>query len=112
MNISFGQKIPITQTQILNKRTGSFEKATVFELDCSDETDLLETMKSPGNWIYARSINNNMLEKYLQLKNGEENDSSFYVLENKDGETLGMAETKELLNGNHNLSLFDTQKEK
>lgn len=112
MNISFGKKIPITQTQILNKKTGTFEKATVFELECTDESDLVETMKPKDKWIYAKSINQNMLTKYIQLKHGEENDSSFYVLENKDGETLGMAETKELLNGNHNLSLFDTKKEK
>ena len=45
MNISFGKKIPIAQCQIQNLATKKFEPATIYELDCHDESDLLEVVK-------------------------------------------------------------------
>lgn len=112
MNISFGRKIPIIQTQIQNKSTGKFETATVFELDCKDESDVLETMKPSSSWIYAREINQNMCDKYIKLQKGEDSNLSFYILQSQNGETLGMAQTEELIKNAHNLSLFDTKKDK
>lgn len=112
MNISFGRKIPIIQTQIQNKSTGKFESATVFELDCNDETDILETMKPQNLWTYARDINKNMCEKYINQQKGEKSDMSFYILQSQKGETLGMAQTQEQIKNAHNLALFDTKKDK
>lgn len=112
MNISFGRKIPIIQTQIQNKSTGNFESATVYELDCQDETDILETMKPQDSWTYARDININMYEKYIQQQKGEKSDMAFYILQSQNGETLGMAQTQKQIKNAHNLALFDTKKDK
>ncbi|MBQ8886984.1 MAG: GNAT family N-acetyltransferase [Candidatus Gastranaerophilales bacterium] len=112
MNISFGKKIPIMQTQIQNLQTGAFEPATVYELDCTDETDILETIKPQNSWTYARDINRNMCDKYIQQQIGEDSNLSFYILQNQKGETLGMAQTEEQIKNAHNLSLFDTKKNK
>ena len=112
MNISFGKKIPIAQCQIQSIKTGKFEPATIYELDCKDETDVIETLKPQDKWIYARSINRNMCNKYIQQQQGEESSSTFYILENKDGKTLGMAQTDELLKKAHNLAFLDTEKDK
>ena len=112
MNISFRRKIPIMQTQIQNLQTGEFESATVYELDCKDDTDIIETMKPQHLWTYAKSINQNMCDKYIRQQKGEKTNTSFYILQNKSGETLGMAQTEEQIKKAHNLSLFDTQKEK
>ena len=112
MNISFGKKIPIMQTQILNIQTKDFEPATVYELDCKDERDILETLKPQHSWTYARDINQRMCDKYIQQQKGEKNSSSFYILQSQNGETLGMAQTEEQIKNAYNLSLFDTKKDK
>ena len=113
MSIVFGRKIPIIQTQIQNNKTGCFEPATVFELDCHDEQDLLETLKPSTKWIYAKQINQNMLKKYTQIKQGNgKNTDTFYILQNKYGETLGMAQTQKMKKNAFNLALIDTKKDK
>ena len=112
MNISFGRKIPIIQTQIQNKHTQKFERATVYELDCKDESDILETLKPQNKWTYAREINVNMYTKYSRLQRGDDSKTSFYILQNQQGDTLGMAQTEELEKKGHNLAFLDTEKDK
>ena len=111
MNISFGKKIPIIQTQIQNTKTGQFEPATVYELDCKDESDLLEVHKPKKEWEYAHYIHENMSDKYRYGAFSQDfDDCFFYVLENKDGETLGMAQTEEIYEDAYDLSYLDTKK--
>ena len=98
------------QTQIQNLQTGKFELATVFELDCKDETDILETIVPQTSWTYAKDINKNMCEKYIKQQNGEKSNTSFYILQNKSGETLGMAQTEEQIKKAHNLSFWILKK--
>ncbi|MBQ8886985.1 MAG: hypothetical protein IJY61_04720 [Candidatus Gastranaerophilales bacterium] len=113
MQISFGKKIPIAQCQIQNLKTGKFEPATVYELDCTDESDLLEVVKPTREWLYATYIHDNMCDR-IELQNvyKEYDNSSFYILQNKDGETLGMSQVEEIYEGAFDLSYLDTKKKK
>ena len=110
MNISFGQKIPIMQTQIKNLQTGNFEPATVFELDCKDEEDIEETSSLEKNSFgFANKITANMRYKYRQFKKGINDKNSFYILQNKSGETLGIAQTEEGFKKGHQLEYLETK---
>ena len=113
MNISFGKKIPIAQCQIQNITTGKFEPATIYELDCTDESDLSEVVKPSREWEYAAYIHANMCDKvdYQRVFESGNNDC-FYILQNKNGETLGMSQVEELYEGAYDLAYLDTKKDK
>ena len=113
MNISFGKKIPIAQCQIQNLTTGKFEPATVYELDCTDESDLLEVVKPSQEWEYAAYIHANMCDKVdFQKIFQSDGTDNFYILQNQQGETLGMSQVEEIYDGAHDLSYLDTKKDK
>ena len=113
MNISFGKKIPIAKCQIQNLTTGRFEPATIFELDCKDESDLLEVVKPSREWEYAAYIHSNMCDKVdLQKIFGNDDTDRFYILQNKYGETLGMSQVEEIYDGAYDLAYLDTKKDK
>ena len=101
MNISFGQKIPLYQTQILDKETNKFEKATLYELDCKDDEDVDYVIKQHDAWEYKYNISVDMYEKNRRLKNYDNlpdsvkqnlQNNKFYVLENDKKEMLGLCE--------------------
>ena len=113
MNISFGKKIPIAQCQIQNIKTGEFEPATVYELDCTEESDLLETRKPKSNWEYANYIHENMSDKYRYGSFSQDfDDCYFYILQDKNGNTIGMAQTEEIYEDAYDLAYLDTKKGK
>ena len=113
MNISFGKKIPIAQCRIQNLTTGRFEPATIFELDCKDESDLLEAVKPSTEWEYAAYIHSNMCDKVdLQKIFGDDDSDTFYILQNQHGETLGMSQVEEIYDGAYDLAYLDTKKDK
>ena len=113
MNITFGKKIPIARCQIQNLTTGKFEPATVFELDCKDESDLFETVKPNNEWKYAAYIHDNMCDKVdFQKVFGNDDSNSFYILQNQQGETLGMSQLEEIYDGAFDLGYLDTKKDK
>ena len=68
MNISFGRKIPIIKCQIQDTDTGKFEPATVYQIDCKDESDVLEIRNLPDTWQYKLGIAKNMDRKHQLLK--------------------------------------------
>lgn len=113
MNVSFGAKVPIAKCQIQNEKTGKYESAVIYEIDCNDESDIDTVTKPESEWKYAKFIQSDMQEK-IQYKNiySGYNISSFYILENQDGETLGMSEMREFYDGSYDLTYLDTKKEK
>ena len=113
MNISFGKKIPIAQCQIQNIKTNKFEPAIIYELDCRDESDLLEARKPKSKWEYAKYIHENMCDKYRYGSFSQDFDGCyFYILQDKNGKTLGMAQTEEIYEDAFDLAYLDTKKEK
>lgn len=113
MNISFGKKIPIAQCQIQNIKTGKFEPATVYEFDCKDESDLVETRKPKSQWQYANYIHENMSDKYRYGAFSQDfDDCCFYILQDKNGKTIGMAQTEEIYEDAYDLAYLDTKKGK
>jgi len=89
MKISFGQKIPIAKTQIKSLKENAFVGATVYELDCKDESDFDEVDLSQTNWNYNLDILNNMRLKYQSSIDTKE---YFYILQGRDSETLALAQ--------------------
>lgn len=113
MNISFSGKVPIAKCQIQNLKTKNFEPAYIYEIDCKDRSDI-DTLIVPENeWRYAKYIQRNLADSMMnEAIYGEPRKSSYYVLENKDGETLGMSEVSKSFNNTYDLTYLDTKKQK
>lgn len=111
MQVSFGQKIPIALGQIQNKKTGEFEQATIYEVDCKDESDILEVKNNMEGWSFPCEIATNMHIKQLgQNKyNNKHEFHSFYILQNPDYETLGRIDLKKWDNGLFSVEWLDTK---
>lgn len=94
-SISFGKKYPVIKCKVQDKETKKFVPVTVYEYDCSEESDLKDFKEKSknSNWIYKREFTRDMKMKLNSL--GRENyytTNRFYVMENK-GEIIGMCET-------------------
>ncbi|MBQ8886986.1 MAG: hypothetical protein IJY61_04725 [Candidatus Gastranaerophilales bacterium] len=110
MNISFGKKIPIATGNIQNRKTGEFERATVYELDCRDESDFQEVLLSRKDWNFNWEIYDNMQHKYNVLAHRiKMNPDFFYILQTKDNETVAMAEISKWENNLFSIDWLDTK---
>ncbi len=92
--LSFGKKIPIAKCQIYDKLEDKFIPAQIFELDCSDDTDIEYLRKKiKGPFGYTKFIISDMKEKSLfQNFYKVYDDVRFYILENKKNGILGFTE--------------------
>ncbi len=91
MNISFGNKIPISQTRVYNSEKRDFENATLYEYDGKDETDSMELACKGGGWYwkYKFSMTAGLAGKYERLNSNEKlSDLTRYVLEHNKFYTL------------------------
>ena len=94
--ISFGKHIPVTQCQIQNRKTHEFEPATIYEVDCSDESDAIEIENLGKHWEFSMAVANDMYRKHHLLKHfSQNNDSTFYVLKSKENKIIGIGELEE-----------------
>lgn len=103
MNISFGKRIPISTTQIYNKNTKEFEKATLYELDGHDESDMEELIDLSGNWRYRYEMSANLYGKIKDLASPEKLSDfmkaileyrKFYILKTEDDKLAAICETQ------------------
>lgn len=91
--VSFGQKIPKYTCKIQNKQTGKLEPATFYEVDCKDEDDYERIRNLDKHWVFTNNLSDDMTvkhvrERYLHKKSN----NSFYIIENKAGEVVGVSE--------------------
>lgn len=113
MNISFGAKIPIAKCQIQNTITKNFESALIYEIDCKDRSDINTFVMPEEEWNYAKCIQGNLADSMMmEAIYNVPRKSSFYILQNKDGETLGISEVEKSADNNYNLAYLDTKKDK
>ena len=91
-SVSFGHKIPITQFQVKNQLTGNFEKAYLYELDCSSVNDIFHMEKLKGNFSFKEQIINNMWKK-LNKRDRNNDDVNFYTAETESKKAIGICET-------------------
>ena len=91
MNISFGQKIPIAKCTVKDTYTNQKTDGYISELDCKDTSDILRISSLPDTWEFQETISLNMKDKYSAHKNGRDNQTKFYILENENGEILGIS---------------------
>lgn len=87
ISISFGKKIPITKCSIKDNQQNKFVRATVYEIDCQDKSDIDEIRALDDRWDFKDTIICGMERKSTQ---GDRSSSTFYKLESEDGETLGL----------------------
>ena len=90
MNIYFGKKLPITTCQIYDNERKKFVKATCYEYDCKDKSDIAEIKKIDDEWTYKEETLDNMKRKFTANKNGLHSDIAIFSLENEQGEILGL----------------------
>ena len=64
MQISFGAKIPISTCNIYDKKDDKFIRATLYEIDCKDKSDLKYLDKIKGIWKYKTQITDDAKRKY------------------------------------------------
>lgn len=106
-NISFGQKIPITQYKVLDKSLNKTFDAVLYKFDGKDSEDV-EYFKNLGkSWKYkgfftADIIGNFKLQNIFKQYQDKHNNiagndihinSNIYAAELKDGLTIGLCET-------------------
>ena len=109
MKISFGRKIPKIRCQILEKETGKFTPATVYEIDCKDEADFLEIKRLDRRWHFKSDIAKNMEQKHaVQTYLKQKSNLSFYAIQDKNNELVGLAQTK-TVNGITDINYITTK---
>lgn len=107
---AFGKKVPLAEIKLKDKEKNKFVPARIYELDCTDTSDIDEVMKADGKWAFKASIIRNMNAKYSvrRISNGNYGPTSilgertsgeynvannrFYVTQLKDGSTVGMTQ--------------------
>ena len=94
-SVSFGKKIPLISCKVRNNQTGKFERAKLYEYDCKDRDDIDEFAKLPDYWGFKYSILSGMCEKKVVFdKHNVSTGVSYYVLKDKDDETIGICSAK------------------
>ena len=89
-SISFGKQIPTISCKVKNNDTGKFVPATMYEYDCFDAEDIKDVEELPS-WGFKDVILNGMkTKKAAREKYGSDTETSFFVLKNEKGETLGL----------------------
>ena len=96
MQISFGKKIPISTCKIYNKEAKKFERATLYEVDCREESDIDYLSSPDGMWEFKNSIAYDARSKYYEslLCLNQDSQDKFYSLEAKDGTIACLCETQ------------------
>ncbi len=97
-SVSFGKKIPVASCKVKNNHTGKFERAKLYEYDCKDLADLQEFAKLPDYWGFKDAILSGMCEKKVVLdKHNVSTGVSYFVLQDKNDETIGICSAKKSL---------------
>lgn len=102
MTITFTGKIPIAKCQIKNRLTQKRVPATFFEYDCRDIEDSIEVKTAKRMYSFKDTISRYMGIKTKQLQGrGEPIKERFFGLATKNGELVGLAQTKTDARGTH-----------
>ena len=90
--ISFGKKIPVAECKVKDLRTGRFVPVKMYEYDCLDQSDIDEVKSLPDTFDYKNAISTEMrTKKNAKEKYFLDTGVSHYVMQTKEGETLGIA---------------------
>ena len=102
MNISFTGKIPIAKCQIKDRTTQKRVSATFFEYDCKDIEESIEVKTARRKHSFKDYISKYMAIKTEQNQNKEvPNNERFFGLASKNGEIIGLVQTKNDNKGVH-----------
>lgn len=96
-SISFGKKIPIAKSKVIDSKTDKLVPVTIYNIDCSDMLDVIYIQKACGDWELRSNIAKDMKESviynYFHTQNPDKK-YDYYVLEkDQNNEILGMVET-------------------
>lgn len=116
MNISspsFGKKIPIISAKIQDNETGKFESATVYKVDCADDSDVQDMMSLSDSWRFRNLIAKDMARKNHLIKYFQQDDEkSIYVLEDNQNRVLGIGEMEEVDDDVFNVNYLESSRDK
>ena len=99
LSISFGQKIPTAQCSVLDKKKDRFIPAILYELDCSDSSDIDEISNIKAPMPFKNSIAANMRLKYAYQKiSSRKGNLDFYIFQTDEEKTLGICQVKKVDN--------------
>ena len=120
MNISFGNKIPISNTQIYDKNKNAFVDATVYEIDCKDEEDV-NYLSNGGIWAFKMPVMIAMKNKHRQMSNYDNlsdfekvcaNVDKFYSIETEDNVPRAYCEIMDFPYGNTDIKYIESDQQK
>ena len=120
MNISFGNKIPISSTQIYDKTKNAFVEATVYEIDCKDEEDL-DYLSNDGIWAFKMPVmiamhnKHSLMSRYDSLSDIEKicaDSDKFYSIETKDNVPRAYCELTTYPNGFSDIKYVEADQQK
>lgn len=95
LQINFGKKIPIAVCQVQNTKTKNFEKATIYEYDCKDKSDLDELKKlAEKEFGFGYCILSNANKKANPTK-AQHRNCRIYTIEDESKRTICMCDTNE-----------------
>ena len=92
--ISFGKKFKVGECQIKDIRQNKVAKATIYQFDCKDYSDIEEISRLDDDWQFKNVILSKMIGIYNSLSY-KQNHCSFYTMENDEGRTIGLLQTKD-----------------
>lgn len=101
-SISFGKQIPLTSCIIQDKATGRKVPVTLYELDCTDATDVIKILQIKNKWKFAKNMLPKMYSRYnenignstnTRKSKFSEDNKHFYTLELDNGKIVGIAQT-------------------
>ena len=114
-SISFGQRFPLTTYRVYNNAKRKYENATLYKLDCKDESDFIDVKSTINLGLYNKQICSlmNVQRMYYATKSklptdiwneyfDEKEDKPccmFYVTKNEEGRTIGVCQTAPNGNG-------------
>ncbi len=110
-SVSFGHKIPIAACQVQEKLTGRFVKATVYEYDCQNKTDIDEVKSIKDLNTFRTLIAGHMYNKYTFSKFGHDIDKRFFAIQENDGDIIGLSQTNNV-GEDMNISYIETLRNK
>ena len=116
IQLSFGNKIPVSQHRVYNNQTDKFENATVYEFDGTDSSDYDYMVSKFGAWSYKYLYEIGLFGKIDNVKRKDDDIrarmmadyNKFYIIESTDGNLLGLLQTQEIKKNKYDIKFLES----
>ena len=95
-SVSFGRKIPVAECKVKDIQSGRYVPVKMYEFDCTEQSDIDEVKNLPSLFDYKTAIVTDMeTKKQAKQKYSLDTCVSHYIMQTKEGETLGIASVRD-----------------